>query len=402
MANLPETPRFDEGIYQIETEDPVLGGPNGISNESARGLANRTRYLKNEVDALKTQKAPLHNAALTGTPMAPTPDATDSSAKLATTGWVNQRVTNLAAPAAHVGAGGSAHPAATTSTAGFMSASDKQKLDGIATGAQANTVTSVAGKTGAVTLSIADIAGSVSQSWLIANSVASINGKTGRISKLSVSDVEGVAPLNSPRFTGNVWFAAGENKSAFSTDGYFNHNHKYNGTLASTSETYVPNVYALKRWFAPKEDAEFTGHTKLHNRVEIMAGANATAPNPPYTSNDFSIVTSNWVRQAMRNVADTAGFVAPANADVTVIKLPDWLGGFTAQFGRSTVAAASPRVTLPRTFGQRCVCVLVCDAGGATSIAMGAAEISRTGFKLTLPEGNKFPFLSVNWVAFGL
>ncbi len=50
------------------------------------------------------------------------------------------------AAAAHVGAGGTAHAAATTSVAGFMSSADKTKLDGIASGATANTgtVTSVA------------------------------------------------------------------------------------------------------------------------------------------------------------------------------------------------------------------------------------------------------------------
>ncbi|QNK57539.1 pyocin knob domain-containing protein [Paenibacillus sp. PAMC21692] len=42
------------------------------------------------------------------------------------------------APLSHVGTGGNAHAAATTSTAGFLSASDKTKLDGIASGAQAN------------------------------------------------------------------------------------------------------------------------------------------------------------------------------------------------------------------------------------------------------------------------
>lgn len=46
---------------------------------------------------------------------------------------------------------------ATTSTAGVMSSADKTKLDGIASGAQVNAVTSVAGKTGAVTLVAADI-----------------------------------------------------------------------------------------------------------------------------------------------------------------------------------------------------------------------------------------------------
>ena len=42
------------------------------------------------------------------------------------------------APASHVGAGGSVHAAVTTSVAGFMSAADKTKLDGIANGATAN------------------------------------------------------------------------------------------------------------------------------------------------------------------------------------------------------------------------------------------------------------------------
>ncbi|WP_080833106.1 pyocin knob domain-containing protein [Cohnella massiliensis] len=40
-----------------------------------------------------------------------------------------------AAPSSHVGSGGTAHAAATASAAGFMSAGDKSKLDGIATGA---------------------------------------------------------------------------------------------------------------------------------------------------------------------------------------------------------------------------------------------------------------------------
>jgi hypothetical protein len=49
------------------------------------------------------------------------------------------------APAAHIGATGAAHGAATTSVAGFMSGADKTKLDGVASGATTNTgtVTSV-------------------------------------------------------------------------------------------------------------------------------------------------------------------------------------------------------------------------------------------------------------------
>lgn len=46
---------------------------------------------------------------------------------------------------------------ATQSANGLLSSSDKKKLDGIASGAQVNTVTSVAGKTGAVTLAKSDV-----------------------------------------------------------------------------------------------------------------------------------------------------------------------------------------------------------------------------------------------------
>ncbi|NPV52230.1 MAG: hypothetical protein HPY71_01755 [Firmicutes bacterium] len=42
------------------------------------------------------------------------------------------------APSSHVGAGGSAHAVATTTTAGFMSAADKSKLDSIPSGAEPN------------------------------------------------------------------------------------------------------------------------------------------------------------------------------------------------------------------------------------------------------------------------
>ena len=48
-------------------------------------------------------------------------------------------------------------PSATTSHSGVMSVSDKTKLDGIQKGAQVNTVTSVSGKTGKVTLTKSDV-----------------------------------------------------------------------------------------------------------------------------------------------------------------------------------------------------------------------------------------------------
>lgn len=46
MAKLTEGAKWEDGIYQIETSDPVVGGPDGVTNRPARELANRTVYLK--------------------------------------------------------------------------------------------------------------------------------------------------------------------------------------------------------------------------------------------------------------------------------------------------------------------------------------------------------------------
>lgn len=54
MANLQETASWDAGIYQIETTDPVLGGPNGIANAQAKALANRTAFLKQQIEQLNS------------------------------------------------------------------------------------------------------------------------------------------------------------------------------------------------------------------------------------------------------------------------------------------------------------------------------------------------------------
>jgi len=46
MANLTELSQWETGIYQLETTDPVEAGSGGISNEQARLLGNRTKWIK--------------------------------------------------------------------------------------------------------------------------------------------------------------------------------------------------------------------------------------------------------------------------------------------------------------------------------------------------------------------
>lgn len=56
MANVTESPTWEGGVYQIETTDPVLGGPLGIANVQAKQLANRTQYLKERADVVDAAK----------------------------------------------------------------------------------------------------------------------------------------------------------------------------------------------------------------------------------------------------------------------------------------------------------------------------------------------------------
>ncbi|NNJ15437.1 hypothetical protein CSV86_009430 [Pseudomonas putida CSV86] len=52
MAALPEKDEWSPEIYQIETSDPVLGGPDGIDNLQAKQLSNRTRWLRDQLQKI--------------------------------------------------------------------------------------------------------------------------------------------------------------------------------------------------------------------------------------------------------------------------------------------------------------------------------------------------------------
>lgn len=61
MTNLIENSTWESGIYQIETDDPTLGGQPGFNmgepvtghaNAQAQQLANRTVWLKDAIDSI--------------------------------------------------------------------------------------------------------------------------------------------------------------------------------------------------------------------------------------------------------------------------------------------------------------------------------------------------------------
>ena len=72
MADITENtqnPVWSNGIYQIETSDPVLGGVNGIANRQAKELAERTQWLKTElakaVQSIGTNQTATNNGLAT-------------------------------------------------------------------------------------------------------------------------------------------------------------------------------------------------------------------------------------------------------------------------------------------------------------------------------------------------
>ncbi|QIW15864.1 hypothetical protein A4G20_05715 [Pasteurellaceae bacterium RH1A] len=58
MANLNEQDKWENHIYRIEENDPVVGGENGITNKPTKQLANRTVWLKKALEALGLKAKP--------------------------------------------------------------------------------------------------------------------------------------------------------------------------------------------------------------------------------------------------------------------------------------------------------------------------------------------------------
>lgn len=99
MANQPETSVWATGVYQWETTDPAQGGLGGVMNTPILQLSSRTRWLKDQVEALSASiagGAPLNSPALIGNPTAPTAAQFDNDTSIATTAFVQRALGNLA------------------------------------------------------------------------------------------------------------------------------------------------------------------------------------------------------------------------------------------------------------------------------------------------------------------
>lgn len=98
------------------------------------------------------------------------------------------------APLSHVGSGGTAHSAATVGTAGFMSAADKTKLDGIAAGAQVNVPTDLS--LGTITTTSIPLNSSTGADVTLPSATTSLAGLQSAADKTKLDGVAAGATAN--------------------------------------------------------------------------------------------------------------------------------------------------------------------------------------------------------------
>lgn len=174
MSKITEVAFWEPTVYQADTNKPNKAGPavfdnngeatDGFLNAGVQQVTNRTAYLKETLDNHIGSRGAAHtNATQTEAGFMSASDKTKlngvaagAQANVATNLAQGTRTTTTVPVTSSTGTSATL-TAATTSLAGVMSSADKTKLDGIATGAQVNTVTSVASKTGAVTLVKGDV-----------------------------------------------------------------------------------------------------------------------------------------------------------------------------------------------------------------------------------------------------
>ncbi len=148
----------DDAIDLIDTHIGSGGSAHANATTSVAG------FMSASDKTTLGNRAPLASPTFTGTPAAPTAAAHTSTTQIATTAYVQGELTSVvptsrtingyaltsnialtaadvsAAPLSHVGSTGTAnHGVATTSVSGFMSASDKTKVDGMGTLVTAST-----------------------------------------------------------------------------------------------------------------------------------------------------------------------------------------------------------------------------------------------------------------------
>ena len=170
-----------------QSAQDAAGSATAAAQSASSASTNATNAANSAADAAQSAQEAAESAASAATTV-------DSELSTTSTNPVqNKVITNALNGKSNTN---HTHPAATTSTAGFMSASDKSKLNGIASGAQVNTVTGVKGssestyRTGNVSLSYNNV-GAAPLSHSHANATASAAGFMSSAHFSKVNNMDG-------------------------------------------------------------------------------------------------------------------------------------------------------------------------------------------------------------------
>lgn len=328
MANLPENSTFDTGVYQLETTDPVLGGADGVSNQQAKQLANRTRWLKDQVDSLNLLKG-------TGIPAFSTENSYSAGQEVIYQKNIWRANTSIAA--------GAFNSSKWTKQLGSAAERDAQAT---LTDATAGALMSVG-----------------------AFGIGSTNAAAGYNNWASVPLVSGVYGVVS----------GATNRPAGLPDGfYILEVGAYDSSFALAYMISSGRVFTIARsnsgtWSAAVESASLNSPS--------FSGA-PTAPTPPQFDNDTSIATTEFVQRALGNL----GGVDSYNASFTLVA--SQAGRGVLYYGGTDASAVLPlssacptgsaflvhnvsgfTLTVQRQGGD-----VLLGVGGATSVALGPGD----------------------------
>ena len=349
MANLPESSTFDAGVYQLELTDPVIGGPSGVSNTPLKNLANRTKYLKDHVDALESSRAPLDSPALTGAPTAPTAAAGTNTTQLATTAFVKGAV--------DTGVSGLA-PLASPALTGTPTAPT----------AAAGTNTTQVATTAFVNAEIA-----ADRPFEATATNIKMNGTQAVGTLASVARGDHVhptdttrAPLASPGFTGTPTAptaTAGTNTTQIATTAFV--------------KTAVDNSVS---GFAPIASPTFTG--------------NPAAPTPAYFDQDTSLATTEFVQRALGNFRTYTGL--SGNNTLAISEAGAFFEITSGSTGTTTLPSAVNRAGVSFFFNNTSGYPQTI-AATSPSLIYGAGASGASAF--SIPSGTQYEFISdgSNW-----
>ena len=225
--------------------------------------------------------------------------------------------------------------AASGTDAGVMSAADKTKLDGIAAGAQVNTVDSVAGKTGVVALIKGDVG---------LGNVDNTSDADKPVSTAQQSALDLKAPINNPTFTGTV---SGVTKAMV---GLGNVENTALSTWAGTSNITTVGTITVGTWNGDAIGNAYITQSSVTQHQAALTITTSQVSNLSITTNSVSDGTNTFTGKSYTIV--TESLTVNGSGQITLTGEP--VGGSLLNFNtvRHTSGGISADYTVTNVFGN--------------------------------------------------